>query len=206
MDICRRRFGTCLLGGLAGSRALAVPSRPKLLVLIVVQQFRPEYLDASQPPIGRRAGSDACWIRAPGSPTAVTPPAPSPAPPSPPWLRGAGPRSTASWRNPGTTARPGNRSRLPKTPCWPPPYARRWRPSRARGLRYSRSMPRKPACSPEHPKRASTGWTSTGRFAASGDTPEWLPPLKRPPARRKTRTTPSGWRRAHARERRPCGP
>ena len=46
MDICRRRFGACLLGGFAGSRVLALPSRPRLLVLIVVQQFRPEYLDA----------------------------------------------------------------------------------------------------------------------------------------------------------------
>ncbi len=47
MEISRRRFGTCLLGGLAGSRALALPPRPRLLVLIVVQQFRPEYLDAA---------------------------------------------------------------------------------------------------------------------------------------------------------------
>jgi hypothetical protein len=49
MDICRRRFGACLLGGLAGSRAFAVPSRPKLLVLVVVQELRPEYLDAVYP-------------------------------------------------------------------------------------------------------------------------------------------------------------
>jgi hypothetical protein len=52
MDICRRGFGTCLLGGLAGCRALALPSRPRLLVLVVVQQFRPEYLDAAWPQLG----------------------------------------------------------------------------------------------------------------------------------------------------------
>jgi hypothetical protein len=52
MDICRRRFSACLLGGLAGARALALPARPKLLVLVVIQQFRPEYLDAAWPQLG----------------------------------------------------------------------------------------------------------------------------------------------------------
>jgi hypothetical protein len=52
MDICRRRFGTCLLGGFAASRVLALPARPRLLVLIVVQQFRPEYLDAAWSQLG----------------------------------------------------------------------------------------------------------------------------------------------------------
>jgi hypothetical protein len=47
MDICRRRFGGCILGALAASRALGLPTRPKLLVLVVVQQFRPEYLYAA---------------------------------------------------------------------------------------------------------------------------------------------------------------
>jgi hypothetical protein len=52
MDICRRHFGACLLGGLAGSRALALAPRPKLLILIVVEQFRPEYLDAACAQLG----------------------------------------------------------------------------------------------------------------------------------------------------------
>jgi len=45
MDICRRKFGACILGGLA-SRALALPPRPKLLVLLVLEHIRPDYLDA----------------------------------------------------------------------------------------------------------------------------------------------------------------
>ena len=44
MDICRRQFGACILAGLA-SRAFALPPRPKLLVLVVLEQFRPDYLD-----------------------------------------------------------------------------------------------------------------------------------------------------------------
>jgi hypothetical protein len=49
MDICRRGFCASIFGSLAGSRALALASRPKLLVLVVLQQFRPEYLDAAYP-------------------------------------------------------------------------------------------------------------------------------------------------------------
>src|SRR5215469_12309441 len=45
MDICRRKFGVCILAGLAG-RALALPPRPKLLILVVLEQFRPDYLDS----------------------------------------------------------------------------------------------------------------------------------------------------------------
>ena len=52
MDICRRSFSTYVLGGLAGGRALALASRPKLSILIVVQQLRPEYLDAAGPQLG----------------------------------------------------------------------------------------------------------------------------------------------------------
>ncbi len=50
MGICRRQFVACTLGGLAGSlRALTV--RPKLLVLVVLDQFRPDYLDAPGMPL-----------------------------------------------------------------------------------------------------------------------------------------------------------
>ncbi len=45
MDICRRRFGACILAGLA-TRALALPPRAKLLMLVVLEQFRPDYLDS----------------------------------------------------------------------------------------------------------------------------------------------------------------
>jgi hypothetical protein len=45
MDICRRKFGACILAGLA-PRALALPPRPKLLVLLVLEHLRPDYLDA----------------------------------------------------------------------------------------------------------------------------------------------------------------
>src|SRR5580704_8532944 len=48
MDICRRTFGACMLGSLA-ARAVAAPSRPKLLVLVVLEQFRADYLDAVWP-------------------------------------------------------------------------------------------------------------------------------------------------------------
>jgi Type I phosphodiesterase / nucleotide pyrophosphatase len=52
MDICRRRFGTYILGSLA-AKALALPPRPKLLVLLVIEQFRPDYLDDVWGQIGR---------------------------------------------------------------------------------------------------------------------------------------------------------
>ena len=45
MDICRRKFGACILAGLA-TRAFALTPRPKLLVLVVLEQFRPDYMDA----------------------------------------------------------------------------------------------------------------------------------------------------------------
>jgi predicted AlkP superfamily pyrophosphatase or phosphodiesterase len=51
MDICRRKFGFVALGGLA-ARALALPSRPKLLVLLVLEQFRPDYLSAAWAQLG----------------------------------------------------------------------------------------------------------------------------------------------------------
>jgi hypothetical protein len=45
MDISRRQFGACILGGLASR--LAAAGRPKLLVFVVLEQFRPDYLDAA---------------------------------------------------------------------------------------------------------------------------------------------------------------
>jgi len=53
MDICRRTFGAYILAGVA-SRALALPPRPKLLVLVVLEQIRPDYLDAIWPQLGPR--------------------------------------------------------------------------------------------------------------------------------------------------------
>src|SRR5262249_40903347 len=44
MGICRREFGACLLAGAA--RALVgATARPKLLVIVVLEQFRPDYLE-----------------------------------------------------------------------------------------------------------------------------------------------------------------
>jgi hypothetical protein len=53
VDICRRTFGAGILGSLA-FRALALPPRPKLLVLIVIEQLRPDYLDAVWDQLGPR--------------------------------------------------------------------------------------------------------------------------------------------------------
>src|SRR5579885_2107173 len=46
MDISRRAFGASILGGIA-HKALALPPRPKLVVLVLLEQFRSSYLDAS---------------------------------------------------------------------------------------------------------------------------------------------------------------
>ena len=49
MDICRRNFGACILAGLGSgllNRTFALPPRPKLLVLVVLEQIRPDYLDS----------------------------------------------------------------------------------------------------------------------------------------------------------------
>lgn len=53
MDICRRRFGVCILAGLA-SRAFALPPRPKLLVLFILEHMRPDYLDSVWAQVGTR--------------------------------------------------------------------------------------------------------------------------------------------------------
>lgn len=47
MGICRRDLGRLALAG-AASRLLALPARPKLLVIVVLGQFRPEYLDSAR--------------------------------------------------------------------------------------------------------------------------------------------------------------
>jgi hypothetical protein len=44
MDICRRKFGFCVAGAMAAPLLGAV-ARPKLLVLVVIEQFRPETLE-----------------------------------------------------------------------------------------------------------------------------------------------------------------
>ena len=46
MGICRRQFGSLTLGGLAAGAFAAPPRPPKLLVLVVVEQLRPDHLDA----------------------------------------------------------------------------------------------------------------------------------------------------------------
>src|SRR5262252_9432111 len=45
MGICRRTFGACLLGGAIRAGA-AAPARAKLLVIVVLEQFRPDYLES----------------------------------------------------------------------------------------------------------------------------------------------------------------
>jgi len=46
MHICRREFGAGLIGGLI-SCAFALPPRPKLLVLVVLELLRPDFLDSA---------------------------------------------------------------------------------------------------------------------------------------------------------------
>lgn len=46
MAICRRKFAACLSAGLAGGKAYPLKPRPKLLVLVVLEQFRQDYLDS----------------------------------------------------------------------------------------------------------------------------------------------------------------
>jgi hypothetical protein len=46
MGICRREFGAVLLAGMAG-RLLALPPRQKLYVLVLLDQFRPDYFDST---------------------------------------------------------------------------------------------------------------------------------------------------------------
>ena len=65
MDICRRQFGAFWLGALAaGSRA--APSRPRLNVLVLAEQLRPDALDAAWPQFGpggfRRLAEKGAWF------------------------------------------------------------------------------------------------------------------------------------------------
>jgi hypothetical protein len=46
MGICRRQFGACVLGGAA--RLMMGATRPKLLVIVVLEQFRPDYLELAR--------------------------------------------------------------------------------------------------------------------------------------------------------------
>src|SRR4051812_11857792 len=48
MGICRRDFGKCALGGLAAT-LFGAPPRAKLLVIVLLEQFRPDYLDIVRP-------------------------------------------------------------------------------------------------------------------------------------------------------------
>jgi predicted AlkP superfamily pyrophosphatase or phosphodiesterase len=48
MGICRRDFGRLALAG-AATRLFAAPNRPKLLVIVLLGQFRSEYLDSARP-------------------------------------------------------------------------------------------------------------------------------------------------------------
>jgi hypothetical protein len=48
MGICRRSFGKCVVGGITGA-LLGATARPKLLVMVVLEQFRPDYLDLIRP-------------------------------------------------------------------------------------------------------------------------------------------------------------
>ena len=51
MRLCRRQFNALVWGGVA-SRLLAFPPRPKLLVLVIIEQFRPDYIDLAWPLLG----------------------------------------------------------------------------------------------------------------------------------------------------------
>ncbi len=51
MGICRREFGACILGALAG-QAFAFPPRPKLLVLVLIELLRPDAIEACWSQLG----------------------------------------------------------------------------------------------------------------------------------------------------------
>src|SRR5215472_9617872 len=53
VDICRRQFGACILAALARP-TFALPPRPKLLVLLVLELMRPDFLDAVWSRVGVR--------------------------------------------------------------------------------------------------------------------------------------------------------
>src|ERR1700693_5579855 len=51
MDIWRREFNACLMAAITGN-ALALPIRPKLLVLLLIEQLRPDLIDEPWSEIG----------------------------------------------------------------------------------------------------------------------------------------------------------
>jgi hypothetical protein len=65
MDLSRRQFGACVLGALARG-AWAAPARPKLTVVVVVEQLRADALDAAWPQFGvggfRQLAEKAAWF------------------------------------------------------------------------------------------------------------------------------------------------
>ena len=64
MDISRRRFGACALGGLAG-RLLAA-SRPKVVLFVILEQFRLDYIESAGPQLSaggfRRLIEKGAWF------------------------------------------------------------------------------------------------------------------------------------------------
>jgi len=176
MDICRRSFGTCVLGGLAGGCALALQPRPKLLILIVLQQFRPEYLDAAGPQLAagglKRLLDKGAWF--------------------------------PDCRHAASTF-PGTTLATLATGCWPSEHgivAESWydRPSGRPVAASSEALLATTLCaqvaaeprtrvaviSLDGPQgclfagtpQASVYWMDAhGRFVPRGDTPEWLPPF-----------------------------
>ncbi len=65
MDICRREFGLCALAGLAG-RAFAQPPRPKLFVLLLLEELRGDAVQSLAPRFGpggfRRLQEQGAWF------------------------------------------------------------------------------------------------------------------------------------------------
>lgn len=65
MDICRRQFGACLAGAFTG-RVWAAPSRPKLTVVVIAGQLRPDALEAAWQQLGsggfRRLAEKGAWF------------------------------------------------------------------------------------------------------------------------------------------------
>jgi hypothetical protein len=65
MEICRRQFGAWVLGALA-SRAWSAPARPKLTVMVIVEQLRSDALDAAWSQFGtggfKRLAEKGAWF------------------------------------------------------------------------------------------------------------------------------------------------
>jgi hypothetical protein len=65
MDICRREFGLCVLAGVAG-RAFAQRPRPKLFVLVILEQLRSDAVESLAPQFGpgglRRLQEKGAWF------------------------------------------------------------------------------------------------------------------------------------------------